>query len=125
MQAVPTAARSAPAQALLGGATPVLIQTIGRITMGVIDDSVETIPTFPRASAAMFRDMPSPTPKKAEAAATPKARHEKRCGLFNTGNGKAASKKKKIPAKPARIAIAVKGSAPAAMAGRAQSPPKA
>ena len=55
-----------------------LIQTIGRITTGVIDASVVTMPTLPRASAAISRDMPSPVPKKEAATPVVKSRHEKR-----------------------------------------------
>ena len=51
ISAIPTTTSAAPAHAAAAGRWPVLSQSSGRISTGEVADSVETMPTFPPASA--------------------------------------------------------------------------
>ena len=66
-------AMAAPAQAAAAGRLPLRSQTMGRMTMGVMEDKVETMPTFPVFSAAISSTMPRPVPRKAEVTISPKS----------------------------------------------------
>jgi hypothetical protein len=69
ISAVPITAMAAPAQAAAIGAMPERNHTIGKIMIGVIEESVVTMPTLPVANAAINRLMPNPVPKKDETTA--------------------------------------------------------
>lgn len=99
-------------QAVLEGATPVRSQTVGGMRAGVIDDSVEMMPTLPLASAAVTNDMPSPVPKKADP-------HASRCVLgatiersLSAAIGSRVAERKMMAANPVYSAIAMNASTP-------------
>ena len=120
---VPATAMLAPTQASGDGGRRLTIQSIGRIKSGVVEDRVETIPTSPTAKAAINNDIPSTIPNRADQATWRKSRGPGKADARPKGNAIRARKNTKP--KPDRIAIAVKGSTPSAMAGRAKRLPTA
>src|SRR4029078_8089278 len=102
-------ARSAPAQALIEGRSPLQIQIMGRTRTGVVEDSVVTMPTSPLCSAAIRNDMPRPVPMKADATQIASAARPLRAGRDRAMGG-AAMAVKNAAAIPERTAMAVKGS---------------
>src|SRR5262249_33952093 len=124
MRPMPRIARNAPSQALAAGRSPFQIHSIGRTRAGGVGDNVGMMPAAPRLCAAIREEMPKPVPMKAEATQMAMAVRSLPA-LGERAAGRTAKARKNTAPIPERTAMAVKGSAPEAMTGRAKRLPNA